>query len=310
MSRTASLNYCACILVLASLTGVVCGGDLSPNKKGKEKRIDNNEKLSETLEDINRFFQKHRKLPIPVNQRSTILEALRVLPQKALDQNNLVSEQTIQKCSKCATYLSSNDLGLERLAQCQKIIAGCLPYLDVVSTKLAIKLVGQMSSCYDLQGQLLTADSIPAYRNIYLREKLRVWERVAALPLDPTWDPFAPENMVFLHVAPPSKNVEYMPGMPPECVKEPEIRKRYKAMIEANRKKMERHVEQRDFRDTQEDCLRNLKRSIVAAYKMRPITEVSQEDFETLKAYLHIYVSDENLRRELFEIARSAANGK
>lgn len=222
---------------------------MSPNETGKEKKIDNNKKLSEALQDIDRFFQGLRKRSIPVNQRSAILETMRLLPQKALDQNHLVSEETIQKCYDCSVYLSSN-FGLESFAPCQKVIVGCLPYLDVVSTELAIKIVGQMSSCYDLQGRPLTADSIPAYRNIYLREHLRVWERVAAIPIDPTWHPDDPANITYMNMMPPSN--KYMAGTPPERIKEPEIRKQFEAMLEKNRQKGERNLKQSYLRRIKE----------------------------------------------------------
>lgn len=82
MLRTLFFNYCLCILVLAGLTGIVHGDYVSPNETGKEKKVDHNKKLSEALQDVDRFLQELQKRPLPVNQQSATLETLRVLPKK------------------------------------------------------------------------------------------------------------------------------------------------------------------------------------------------------------------------------------
>ena len=77
-------------------------------------------------------------------------------------------------------------------------------------------------------------------------------------------------------------------------------------MLEANRKKAERNLEQGHAKRLQEFYLPRLKTAIADVYDIEP---VSEDDFDVLKAYLRIYVSDETLRKELFDIAQSAAKG-
>jgi hypothetical protein len=298
-----------CILVLTGFVEMAHGDEVSSGETVKETTASNNGKPLEPLQDLEQLLKELQNLSaIPVDERSKIAKKILAFSQKALGQVDSVSEQTIQKCYDGSTCLSSysfssNHLDLERLSLCQKIIADCLPYLDAMSLNSAMKVVGQMSACYDLQGQDLTASTVGAYRNIYLRYHLRVWERVAALPIDPTWHPNDPSNMVAGSMPPPCG--KYIAGMPPEYIKEPEIRKKYEAMLEANHKKALRNSEQWRLRWIQEGYLLRLKRSIVHAYEMQPVIKVSPEDFEILKAYLRIYVSDEKLRKELFELAQS-----
>ena len=220
------------------------------------------------------------------------MEAMRKLPQKVLSCQELTTEQAVQACYECSTYLTSLDLGEERFALCQKIIGRCLPYLDAVSTKLAVNIVCQMSLRYDLRGEPLTKRSLRAYRHAYIVDHLRVWERVAST-IDRTWKPNDPANMVG-GVSPPGGN--YPGPVSPEDVKETDIRARYEAMIEADRRKGDRNVEQIAARRLQEAYLRRLKDAVYRAYNAEP---PSKDESDTFAACLRVYVSDENVREEL-----------
>jgi hypothetical protein len=76
------------------------------------------------------------------------------------------------------------------------------------------------------------------------------------------------------------------------------------AAIEANRTSNDRYFQQPDARTLRDRCLPRLKQAIFNAYKIGPVTA---DDLVMLEACLRMYVSDEHLRRELFEGAQAAA---
>ncbi len=68
----------------------------------------------------------------------------------------------------------------------------------------------------------------------------------------------------------------------------------------------ERYYRQPDPRQLRDRYLPRLKDAIASAYKIGPVTAA---DLVMLAGYLRAYVADEDLRRELFDCARSAAGG-
>jgi hypothetical protein len=223
------------------------------------------------------------------------MDAMRRLPQELMACHDLSTEQTIRACYDCSLCLTTLDLGEDRFILCQTIIARCLPYLDAVSPKLATNVVCQMSLQYDLRGRPLTPDSLRAYRKTYIVAHLRAWEKLASA-IDPTWKPDDPANMVG-SVRPPGG--KYANPVAPEDIKEPEIRRQYEAVLEANQRKGDRNVQQRQARQLKESYLSRLKDAILAAHRLGPASKDERED---LTACLRVYVSDASIRAELLAL--------
>jgi hypothetical protein len=301
MSRTVSTNLGAYVLILVSMIGTVRGGDHPSNENVRKETIPCDEPLAGCLQDMQRAWQEYHTAIATPDQKLNVIRATRQLYTQATAKLRLSTEQFVRTCDMCAGRITSEDFGKDRFELSQQILTSCLPYLEAVPTKLAVNIVCKMSVQYDLQGQPLTKQSVPTYRNTYVRYHLRAWERVVS-DIDPTWKPGDRSRST---LSPPGG--KYLPGTPPEDIKEPDIRSQYEAMLEANRKKADRNLEQRHARRLHEFYLPRLKSAIADVYHIEP---VSEDDFNLLKAYLRIYVSHEGLRKELFEIAQSAAKGK
>ena len=70
--------------------------------------------------------------------------------------------------------------------------------------------------------------------------------------------------------------------------------------VEAGGWRNSRYFQQPDVRTLRDRYLPRLKHAIVSAYKIGPVTA---DDLVVLESCLRTYVSDEHLRRELFEAA-------
>ena len=67
-----------------------------------------------------------------------------------------------------------------------------------------------------------------------------------------------------------------------------------------------RYFQQPDARELRDRYLPRLKSAIIDVYKIGPVTA---DDLVVLETHLRTYVSDESLRREIFEAATAAAAG-
>jgi len=106
-----------------------------------------------------------------------------------------------------------------------------------------------------------------------------------------------------LNVAPPV-GVPGVAGVSPDLIADPKQRAAYAAAINANREKNERNNQQSGARKLQKLYAIQLGCAIADAYRMAPVTK---EDLERLEKSLRTYVTDEKLRNELFDAAKTAS---
>lgn len=212
-------------------------------------------------------------------------------------------ERFVRACYASSTELTTSEMGDsdERFRVCQRLIAGCLPYVDALPDRLAMDIVSQMSPRLDLDAKPLSADTISAYRNLYVEKRLRLWQRIVTR-IEETWVSDDPANRVVSRVYP---GLGYSWRTKREEISDPEVRKDFERRIAENHAKALRNTEQHEARLNRSHWLNHaLRRNLSAIYTRGPVTA---NDLEVLKAYLRIYVSDEQLRKELFEQAETGA---
>ena len=258
--------------------------------------------MFDLVKDLRTAFSDYSEAKMPLQEREAwanqIAKVCKATKPNAAEQVELY----VRACFECTTYLSSMNMGEKRFEQSQTIVAGALPYVDAVPVSLAMDLVTQMSYSLDLDSRPLTPQSEAAYRNTFVEYRLRVWRRIVG-EIDPTWKEGDPKNEAFLNISPPDGGPS---GVAPDSIKDPEIRQAYEKMLAENSRRMERNNQQIYARRNAETWRkRALSVDIVYLYENRP---VNNEDWETLKAYLRVYVSDNDLRQELYTKCRKAAH--
>lgn len=242
---------------------------------------------------------------VPTPERQRILKAIGVRVPSALTSCAAGLESYTTDILACVDWLTSSDFG-DRQSQdalCQCMILDCLSVANKISLQCEFRLVGQLrlgsARSLNASGQKVAGKEWQGLRNHLAECRLHLWRRIETV-IEPNWDP----NDVPMINVQVSGVTPYSAGVAPESIKEPEIRKRYEAVLEANRQKNEKYREQRSARDIRQRYLPRLKGGIADLYKMGP---TSQDDLDMLKACLRIYVPEEKLRNELFEIAQRAA---
>jgi hypothetical protein len=257
--------------------------------------------IHEFIKEMRAAFADYSEARMPIEQRQAWAKRMGEIVARTRPSFTENVEQYVHACYEISTSLTSDNLGNARFEICQKIIAGCLPYIDAVPVELAMDVVGQMSYSLDLDAKPLTDQSFPAYRNAFVEHRLRVWKRILA-GIDPTWDANDPKNAVYLNMSPPGYNGPG--GIAPEAIKEPNIRQEYERMLAENAKRACKNSEQLTATRNRERWLGYLQKDMASMYGRAP---VSEQDWEMLKAYLRIYVADAKLRQELYDRCRKAA---
>ncbi|MDD4890991.1 MAG: hypothetical protein PHU85_13805 [Phycisphaerae bacterium] len=257
------------------------------------------------IKEIRHAFEDYDEARMPLEQREAWANRIARVCQTARPGAAENVELYVHACYECTTFLTSMNMGERRFEMCQAIVAGCLPYIDAVPVPLAMDLASQMSYALDLDGRPLTPQSRSAYRNTFVEYRLRVWRRVAAA-IDPTWKENDPNNAVYANMAPPGG--AYPSGVAPEGIKEPEIRQAYEKLLAENHRKAKRNNQQITARRNADTWRkRALGVDMVSLYGKGPVTD---EDWEMLKAYLRVYVSDDGLRQEIYGKCRKAAGAE
>lgn len=206
-----------------------------------------------------------------------------------------VTKNFLTGTSKCASLFCVNVVGRtsETERVCQLIIMRSLPYVDAVPVETAMSVVTYLSYNLDAKGNALTAKSIHEYRNLFVETRLKIWKRIYD-SIDPNYKPIR----VVWPVTPPGKYSSIWPPVKPEDIKEPDLRKQYEDEIAKAHENAMQNNQQADAKKLEKRWLRIIKRDIPAMYKR---FNVSKDDLEILSAYLRIYVSDEILRKDLYD---------
>lgn len=243
---------------------------------------------------------------VPMFERERIL--ITIADQFPVAQQIRVSqaEQYVRNLITIVDWLTSCDFGdreVQNILSQQMVLHG-LSYAEALPTDLEFRLVSQIrlgSTARNIgaEGQKVTGSEWQLLRIQLLEYRLRLWRRLDRI-IDPTWDP---DDVAMLNLSVPGG--AYRSGVAPEAIREPEIRRQYEAALDANRQKAARYREQHSARQLRDRYLPRVKNAVADMYAMKPITA---EDMELLEAYLRIYVSDQALRTELFDLAQAAAS--
>ncbi len=285
-------------LALMCVGGIVVFAAEAGQKKSNEEAVSEFVRRVGTITDL-------ADVSIPERQRLLKDLAECFPPAQAALASQL--DEFVRNALACVDRATSWDLG-DREAQdalCQRIVLYCLPLAATCDVDLEYRLVSQIrlgsSKNLNASGQKVTGKEWQVLRSLICEYRFHLWRRIEQT-LDPSWDP---ADVAYMNLPVPGGN--YFSGVAPEVIKEPEIRSRYEAALEANRKKAERNNLQYSIRRLQSRYLPRLTEAIADAYRMQP---VSDDDIDLLKAYLRVYVSDDRVRAELLEIAQSAAKGE
>ncbi len=146
----------------------------------------------------------------------------------------------------------------------------------------------------DASGRRIVGKQWQAYRCRMFEHRLRLWRRLEKA-IDPARNPDA-GRMV-------ASAAGGSPGMASEAVAEATACVGSRAAVEASGSNG-RYFQQPDPRKLRDRYLPRLKQAIFSAYKIGPVTA---DDLVVLETCLRRYVSDEHLRRELFDRAQAAA---
>jgi hypothetical protein len=255
------------------------------------------------IKEMRAAFADYSEARMPLEQRQAWAKRIGEVVAATRPKLSENVEQYVHACYECSVYLTSMNMGETRFRLCQEIIVALLPYLDAVPVDLAMKVVQQMSYQLDLGAKLLTHDSSSAYRNVFVEYRLRVWRRIPPL-IDPIWKADDPQNTVYMNMSPPGG--KYPSGIAPEGIMEPEIRQEYEKRLAENHRRAERNSQQIHARQIRDEWLKGaLRGDMVKLYEKFPVTD---EDWDTLKAYLQVYVTDAQVRQELYALCREAAS--
>ncbi|MCD4825741.1 MAG: hypothetical protein K8S55_14200 [Phycisphaerae bacterium] len=288
-------------LVVLVMTLVALGFGSHIMFAGEKKNPGNQKILSKAAQRL-KAIEEMADVPIPERQR--ILKAIGDGLSYSQTSQAAQLKSYVKDIQTCVNWLTSCEFGDEQIQDvlCQRMVLDCLPLADKMSLDFEFGLVNQIrlgsGKNLDASGKKVSGKEWQVLREQLVEYRLHLWRRINKI-IDPSWNP---KDVPFLNLMP--GGVGYPAGVAPEAIKEPEIRKKYEAALEANRKKSKKYSEQRAARDLRDNCLPNLKKAIGDDYEKGPTTA---DDLDVLKAYLRIYVSDKKLRSELFQIAQAAA---
>lgn len=125
---------------------------------------------------------------------------------------------------------------------------------------------------------------------------LAALHRVAAVQ-DPTFDP---NDRGFINITPPRRKGSIpqtiISGMPPDDIKDPEIREEYKRMIAANAAKIKRYNAKRPLYDARWDWIRTVE------FFRRDQYDDNAEDVNTIAQLVDLEIKDPALKKEVTEL--------
>jgi hypothetical protein len=237
---------------------------------------------------------------IPVANRKNFISDIEKAFQVATVEDERYIWTYLDDTLICLNWLSSYDLGDRKMQTRleQKIAHRYIQYANILPLdfeKYILRHMGYMT--IDEQGESTVGKQWQLLRNKQMEYRLHFWRRINE-QIDPKWKS---SDRPVANIMPRSGGIS---GMSPEAIADPKQRAEYESDIRKNKEKTEHFNQQVKARNFQKDFLPELKNAITSAYNISPTTE---DDFDMLKAYLRIYVSDEKLRKELFEMAQAAA---
>ena len=163
--------------------------------------------------------------------------------------------------------LGSADFGnlLRQMGLSQRLAAKALEEAESMPLELETRFLGSLTDRFDDEGRPVKGQALLRVRRERTVMWLHAWRRVDK-SIDKKWDP---DDVPWINVPLPP-GATGMSGGSPDMIADPEVRGKYIAAIEANRKKADRSIEQHTVRRLAKDWVPRAQRFIIRAYMDPP----------------------------------------
>ncbi len=196
------------------------------------------------------------------------------------------SYMMIEICGSLASYDFKND---RQYILTHKYAKLALQRADQMPVENEVRLVQYLGGDIEYLTGQVNPEEWPQDR----RERMQYWFH-ARRRLNSEIDRNFNVNKPPLLNVPPAAG-PYPSGIAPEGIKDPQLRARYEAAVQANKQKIERFNRQHLLHKLDEELTKNLRRFIVGAYSKPPV------DLAELTYYLSTYTTDDQLRQSILD---------
>jgi hypothetical protein len=166
-----------------------------------------------------------------------------------------------------------------------------------VSIETEFGLVGILHEEYSYSKGKFSDEEWATTRRRGTERWLHAWHRLDNA-IDPTWDP---NDLPMLNVAPP-EGVSGFAGMPPELIKDADLRAKYEEAIERNKEKIRMRNEQLKLRSIKRQYFQIVKKYLTETYSIPP------HDEDAAVALIKSQVKDPKTRAEFLEAVAGKDN--
>lgn len=171
----------------------------------------------------------------------------------------------------------------------RKYALSALENRDAIPVVLELELAGQVTTLAS-NSKALKEEDFAQRRRKDVDVKLHAWKRLLDA-VDPNWNPS--ERLSVNVPLPPG--VSGSSGMSPTQIKDDALRAEYEEAIERNKKKIERHTEQRKLRNWLERFPEQAESYIIRAYSKPPV------DVAELRQLVNRYLADATTRARILD---------
>src|SRR3989442_10762783 len=191
------------------------------------------------------------------------------------------SYMMIEICSSLASYDFKNE---RQYILTHKYAMLALQKADQMPLENEIRLVQYLGGDAEYFTGQLKPEDWPKDRRERMQYWFHAWRRLNS-EIDRNFNVNEPP---LLNVPPAGP---YPSGIAPEAIKDPQLRARYEAAIQANKQKIERFNRQHLLHKLEEEFTKNLRTFLVGAYSKPPF------DLAELMYYLNTNITDDQLRQ-------------
>ncbi len=195
------------------------------------------------------------------------------------------SYMMIEICSSLASYDFKND---RQYILTHKYAKLALQRADQMPVENEVRLVQYLGGDIEYFTGQVNLEEWPQDRRERMQYWFHAWRRLNS-EIDRNFNVNEPP---LLNVPPAGP---YPSGIAPDGIKDPQLRARYEAAVQANKQKIERFNRQQLLHKLDEGFKKNLRRFIVGAYSKPPV------DLAELTYYLNTYTTDDQLRQSILD---------
>lgn len=260
--------------------------------------------LADSYVRASELLKKHPHSLPPITQRVSMLTDFDAAFGSAHADIQRDVQLYVQSCVDVSGILLSYEIGPDRTrkALAHRMMYSCLPFSDVVPIPVAMSVLRRIDWQLDAEGNPVAESSRPEHRLRQVERMFALWRRIMSL-VDPAWKEGDPNNVI---TTPRPKGGRYMPGIAPEGITEPDIRKEYEERLAQNNAKAVRNITQYRLRVNRDEWRTMMGIKITAMYARN--VHISHEEGRMLRLLLHVYVHDAKVRAEVLAAASLPAD--